>query len=97
MYVRTIEQGNVVRWYGINAGIDDRKRAEQKLQGDKRDLRAITDAIRQPIVAIERLLPSDSLSRLRPDRFEMQVHPLLVRFRCQHVLLRIRHFGERAA
>jgi hypothetical protein len=31
VYVRTIEQGNVVRWYGINADIDDEKRAGQKL------------------------------------------------------------------
>jgi hypothetical protein len=39
VYVRTIEQGNVVRWYGINADIDDEKRAGQKLQEDERDLR----------------------------------------------------------
>ena len=38
VYVRTIEQGNVVRWYGINADIDDRKRAGQKLKKDERDL-----------------------------------------------------------
>jgi hypothetical protein len=42
VYIRTIEQGSLVRWYGINADIDDRKRPEQKLQADERDLRAIT-------------------------------------------------------
>src|SRR5882757_5413984 len=26
------EQGNLIRWYGINIDIDDRKRAEQKLR-----------------------------------------------------------------
>jgi hypothetical protein len=49
VYIRTIEQGNLLRWYGINADIDDRKRPEQKLQADERDLRAITETIRQPV------------------------------------------------
>ena len=39
------EQGTVVRWYGINTDIDDRKCAE-------RDLRTITDVIRQSIVVL---------------------------------------------
>ena len=46
------EQGNLVRWYGINTDIDDRKRAEQKLRQDEEDLRTITDAIRQSIVVL---------------------------------------------
>ena len=46
------EQGNLVRWYGINIDIDDRKRAEQKLAQDEADLRTITDAIRQSIVVL---------------------------------------------
>ena len=41
VYVRIIEQGSVVHWYGINASTDDRKHAQQKLQEDERDLRAI--------------------------------------------------------
>jgi hypothetical protein len=45
--VRTIEQGYVVRWYGINANIDDRKCAGQKLQEDERDLRAISKRLRR--------------------------------------------------
>jgi hypothetical protein len=40
-----IEQSSVVRWYEINVDIDGRKRAEQKLQEDKRDLRAITETM----------------------------------------------------
>jgi formate hydrogenlyase transcriptional activator len=46
------EQGNLVRWYGINTDIDDRKRAEQELRQDEGDLRTITDAIRQSIVVL---------------------------------------------
>ncbi|HXB71888.1 MAG TPA: sigma-54-dependent Fis family transcriptional regulator [Candidatus Acidoferrales bacterium] len=46
------EQGNLVRWYGINIDIDDRKRAEQKLRQDEKELRTITDAIRQSIVVL---------------------------------------------
>jgi formate hydrogenlyase transcriptional activator len=45
-------QGNLVRWYGINADIDDRKRAEQKLREDEAGVRTITDAIRQSIVVL---------------------------------------------
>jgi formate hydrogenlyase transcriptional activator len=45
-------QGNLVRWYGINTDIDDRKRTEQKVQQDEADLRTIIDAIRQSIVVL---------------------------------------------
>ena len=46
------EQGNLVRWYGVNADIDDRKRAEQKLRQNEEDLRTIIDAIRQFVVVL---------------------------------------------
>ena len=46
------EQGNLVRWYGINIDIDDRKRAEQKLRQNEEDLRTIIDAIRQFVVVL---------------------------------------------
>jgi formate hydrogenlyase transcriptional activator len=46
------DQGNLVRWYGINIDVDDRRRAEQKLRQDEVDLRTITDAIRQSIVVL---------------------------------------------
>ena len=46
------EQGNLVRWYGINTDIDERKRAEQKLRQNEEELRTITDAIRQSIVVL---------------------------------------------
>jgi formate hydrogenlyase transcriptional activator len=46
------DQGNLLRWYGLNTDIDDRKRAEQKLRQDESDLRTITDAIRQSIVVL---------------------------------------------
>jgi formate hydrogenlyase transcriptional activator len=45
-------QGNLVRWYGLNTDIDDRKRAEQKRREDEEELRTITDAIRQSIVVL---------------------------------------------
>ena len=46
------ENGKLVRWYGINADINDRRRAEQKLQREERELRTITDAIRQTVVVL---------------------------------------------
>jgi formate hydrogenlyase transcriptional activator len=43
-------EGNLVRWFGSNTDIEDRKRAEKKLLEDERELRRITDAIPQTIV-----------------------------------------------
>jgi formate hydrogenlyase transcriptional activator len=43
-------EGQVVRWFGSNTDIEDRKRAEKKLLEDERELRRITDAIPQTIV-----------------------------------------------
>ena len=43
------EQGRIVRWYGTRTDIEDRKRAEEKLRQDERELRRITDAIPQAI------------------------------------------------
>jgi formate hydrogenlyase transcriptional activator len=44
------ESGEIVRWYGTNTDIEDRKRTEQKLREDEREIRRITDAIPQTIV-----------------------------------------------
>jgi formate hydrogenlyase transcriptional activator len=44
--------GNVVRWFGSNTDIEDRKRAETKLLDDERELRWITDAIPHTIVVL---------------------------------------------
>ena len=41
---------NLVRWFGSNTDIEDRKTAEKKLLEDERELRRITDAIPQTIV-----------------------------------------------
>ncbi len=46
------ELGNVVKWFGSNTDIEDRKRAEEKLRQDERELRQITDAIPHNIVVI---------------------------------------------
>ena len=43
------EQGQIIRWYGTRTDIEDRKRAEEKLRQDERELRRITDAIPQAI------------------------------------------------
>jgi formate hydrogenlyase transcriptional activator len=44
------ESGEMVRWYGTNTDIEDRKRTEEKLREDEREIRRITDAIPQTIV-----------------------------------------------
>lgn len=47
------ESGEMVRWYGTNTDIEDRKQAEEKLRQDERELRRITDAIPQTIIVQE--------------------------------------------
>jgi len=42
----------ITAWYLLLTDIDDRKRAEQKLQESEEDLRTITDTIPQPIVVL---------------------------------------------
>jgi formate hydrogenlyase transcriptional activator len=44
------ESGEILRWYGINTDIQDRKRTEEKLREDEREIRRITDAIPQTIM-----------------------------------------------
>jgi formate hydrogenlyase transcriptional activator len=39
------EQGNVIRWYGTNTDIEDRKRAEERLRHDELDIRRTMDAL----------------------------------------------------
>ena len=46
------ESGEIMRWYSTATDIDDRKRAEEKLRQSEKELRAITDTIRQPIVVL---------------------------------------------
>ena len=46
-------EGDVVRWFGSNTDIEDRKRAETKLLEDERELRRITDAIPHSIVVLD--------------------------------------------
>jgi formate hydrogenlyase transcriptional activator len=44
------EAGEVVRWYGTSTDIEDRKRAEEKLRQNERELRQITDVTSQIII-----------------------------------------------
>jgi formate hydrogenlyase transcriptional activator len=46
-------EGNVVRWFGSDTDIEDRKRAEKKLLEEERELRRITDAIPQSIAVLD--------------------------------------------
>jgi formate hydrogenlyase transcriptional activator len=39
------EQCNIIKWYGSNTDIEDRKRAEEKLRDDERELRGMVDTI----------------------------------------------------
>jgi formate hydrogenlyase transcriptional activator len=39
------ESGNIVKWYGTNADIEDRKRAEEALKSNEQSLRLIVDTI----------------------------------------------------
>jgi formate hydrogenlyase transcriptional activator len=47
------DEGNVIRWFGSNTDIEDRKRTEKKLVQEERELRRITDAIPQTIVVLD--------------------------------------------
>jgi formate hydrogenlyase transcriptional activator len=44
------ESGEILRWYGTNTDMEDRKRTEEKLREDEREIRRITDAIPQTIM-----------------------------------------------
>ncbi len=46
------ESGETLRWYGTNTDIEDRKRTEEKLREDEREIRRITDAIPQTIAVL---------------------------------------------
>jgi len=46
-------EGNVVRWFGSDTDIEDRKRAEKKLVDEERELRHMTDAIPQLILVLD--------------------------------------------
>jgi formate hydrogenlyase transcriptional activator len=58
------EQGRIIRWYGTRTDTEDRKRAEEKLREDERELRRIIDAIPQ---AISVLAPD--VRTLHPNEF----------------------------
>ena len=46
------ESGEILRWYGTNTDIEDRKLTEEKLREDEREIRRITDAIPQTIMVL---------------------------------------------
>jgi formate hydrogenlyase transcriptional activator len=46
-------EGRVVRWYVLATDIDDRKRAEEKLQQDERELRQLIDSLPQHVLVLD--------------------------------------------
>jgi formate hydrogenlyase transcriptional activator len=46
------ETGKIIRWYGTSTDIEERKRAEDRLQREETELRHITDAISQSIMVL---------------------------------------------
>ena len=55
------EQNNVIKWYGTNTDIEDRKQMEMSLRRDKVELRLIIDTIPQYIIVLE---PDGTLKQL---------------------------------
>jgi PAS domain S-box-containing protein len=81
------EQGKIVKWYGTNTDIDDRKRAEVALRASERELRLIAESIPGMIVvnspdgdneyATQRLLDfvGKELAELKDLKWVSMVHP----------------------
>jgi formate hydrogenlyase transcriptional activator len=49
---KTDADGNIVDWFGSHTNVEDRKRAQERLQQDEMELRRITDAIPQAIIVL---------------------------------------------
>ena len=47
------EAGNIIKWYGTNTDIDDRKRAEEKLRSSESSLRQVFDSIPGMVFALD--------------------------------------------
>src|SRR5215813_5715357 len=47
------DNGNVIRWYATGTDIEDRKRAEEKLRHEERELRQLIDSIPQHVVVLD--------------------------------------------
>jgi formate hydrogenlyase transcriptional activator len=47
------DEGRVVRWYGTRTDIDDRKKAEEKVRQDERELRLLFDVVPQHIAVLD--------------------------------------------
>src|SRR5215472_5401123 len=47
------ESGRVIRWYATGTDIEDRKRAEEKLRHEERELRQLIDSIPQQVVVLD--------------------------------------------
>jgi PAS domain S-box-containing protein len=47
------ELGNIVKWYGTSVDIEDRKRAEERVRQDERELRQLIEVIPQHVIVLE--------------------------------------------
>ena len=45
--------GNIVKWYGTSIDIEDRKRAEETVRQDEKELRQLVDVIPQHVIVLE--------------------------------------------
>jgi PAS domain S-box-containing protein len=62
------QHGSVIRWYGTNTDIEDRKQIEEKLRREKVELRLLIDTIPQYIIVLE------------PDGASMQVNQQVLEY-----------------
>jgi PAS domain S-box-containing protein len=62
------QNGTVIRWYGTNTDIEDRKQIEEKLRREKVELRLLIDTIPQYIIVLE------------PDGMLMQVNQQVLEY-----------------
>jgi PAS domain-containing protein len=61
------DSGAIVRWYGTNTEIDDRKRAEDALRANERNLRQILDSIPGLVCTMD---PAGQIQRLNRQVME---------------------------
>ena len=47
------KRGNVVKWYGTSIDIEDRKRAEERIRQDEKELRQLVEVIPQHVIVLE--------------------------------------------
>jgi PAS domain S-box-containing protein len=70
------EAGNIIKWYGTNTDIDDRKRVEEKLRASENNFRQIVDSIPGFVCVIDPAGKMELANRPLMDYFGMTVEEL---------------------